>query len=329
MKTPMLPKFLLPLLGLPLALSPLSADPISVATDPVGYVTLSLEEDGRSLVGIPLVNNILFQGSISSVSQSGLVVSSGNLIDVLTDSNNEKYYLEILTGDSLGVLSDILSVESNTEVITGDDLTAHLAEGDMIAIRQHNTLSSLFGAANESQFVSGGNSALDPNSDRLIVDGIFYYYKSGGIGGTGWRTASNADASNAVVWPTSAITVVRNNDTFREAVFVGSVKTTPTVFIRQSGRTPVSTLYPVGRTFGESGLFDSSSSFSISGGNSALDPNADRILMGGVFYYYKSGGIGGTGWRTASNLDATNVIIDDSFILISNQSPSNIRINNQ
>jgi uncharacterized protein (TIGR02597 family) len=296
----------------------------SVTTDPVGYVTVEVTGIGTTVLGIPLIREEAFRGEIVGI--NGLELSLDSGLSSIPTSSGENYFIQILDGNFSGAMVQIFSFDSDSILTLAEDISSVLSLGDRISIRRHWTLGDLFGPSNESSFVFGGNSVIDPSADRLIIDGVVYYYKSGGIGGTGWRTAGNVDAQNAVIWPTSAITLIRRSDIPSNLTLTGEVSTSQLLAAIETGTNRISSLLPVGLTLENSGLFDPESPFSVKGGNSVIDPNADRLIFDGQVFYYKSGGIGGTGWRTAGNLDASNVILPSSFTLIRRGDPSNLLI---
>jgi uncharacterized protein (TIGR02597 family) len=296
----------------------------SVTTDPVGYVTLEVEGIGATVLGVPLLREEVFRSALVSVDGNELTFLSG--LDAIPTNEGQNYFLQIMSGSYAGVNMQIFSLDSDQTLTTTEDISSLLQPEMLISIRRHWTLSDLFGPANESGFIFGGNSAFDPNADRLIIDGITYYYKSGGFGGTGWRTASNQPANDVIVWPTDAIVLIRRVDSPSSYVASGSVNLVPPLVAIETGTNRISTLLPVGVTLAESGLYNTESPFSIRGGNSAFDPAADRLIVGNTVYYYKSGGFGGTGWRTSGNLDANDIIIPSAVTLIRRGDPSNLKL---
>jgi hypothetical protein len=81
------------------------------------------------------------------------------------------------------------------------------------------------------------------------------------------------------------------------------VKTGRTIVPVFPGVNMIGNVYPVTDiTLANSGLYSATAN-SLTGGTSSAAADLVYILSGGTFttYYYKTGGIGGTGWRSLSS----------------------------
>src|SRR5260370_37244854 len=97
---------------------------------------------------------------------------------------------------------------------TYDDLSSLLTGGELYRIRRHRTLGDVLGENNESG-LAGGPSVSEADEVMVLnpVTQTFltFYFKTGGFGGTGWRSAADAvtDASGTTLYPDQGVLIVR------------------------------------------------------------------------------------------------------------------------
>jgi uncharacterized protein (TIGR02597 family) len=297
----------------------------------VGFMKMTLQGaatgSGENLVGPALLGKVEFQGVIlpGLPAAFSLTVNdaawSANQFDTLADGNS--HFVEVVSSSSpaaVGRTTDIVSHSADT-LTTLDDLSGVLQGGETIAIRRHKTISDLFGTANESGLGAGDPTTADGIS--ILTSGpaasfSTYYFRSGApIGGTGWRSSANpfVDASATPVRAGEGLLIKRRQQTALEVTVFGYIKTgtfSPQV---KSGYNLIDPLVAVSDQSGQNGVKFTlggvaSATIVPSGLEQAFTPgstlNADRISLynptgGFTTYYLKSGGIGGTGWRTTSN----------------------------
>ena len=123
------------------------------------------------------------------------------------------------------------------------------------------------------------------------------------------------DASGTTLYPDQGVVIVRRAAGDISLILTGTVKTGPTVVPVESNLNLVANLYPAGTlTLGSSGLYTGNSQTGLAGGTATT---ADQVLLfdpaTGAYsiYYFKTSGLGGTGWRSAASnrVDASNTIL--------------------
>ncbi|CAA6676628.1 MULTISPECIES: hypothetical protein [unclassified Lentimonas] len=207
------PKTLALLSGVALLAS--SAFAQSVATDPVGYVTVPVKGGGTSIISNGgLLQPISTQG-VGSVS-GGVVLTVSGASYVVDEFAGSHYVQVASTGEWAAVASN------SADTIT---LEASIADGTDLSftLRPLNTLDSLFGADNSAGFTGGADFGA---SDKVFVWGLasqnfvgFYYYNS--VDGE-WQDVSNNPAT-VIIYPDEALIVVAQSDF--DLTFTGSVQT--------------------------------------------------------------------------------------------------------
>jgi uncharacterized protein (TIGR02597 family) len=277
----------------------------TATTDPVGYVTVTVNGTGGfgseafTYMGVPLHQPSDTAGAITGTAANTIISATSTWgVDAYAGS-----YVLITSGTNEGVSSSIIS-NTATDLTTADDLSSFLAGDETFRIHAYTTIADVFGAANEAGL--GGGTTAGSADTVLIQSGTgfkTYYYKTGGIGGTGWRSSASPltnEAGTPIAFGTGLI-VVRKQSADIELTISGSV-------FGGDAITPVETAYnwksasiPVDTTL--NGLFGAANEAGLDGGTAA--GNADNIVVptaGGLLtYYYKTGGIGGIGWRSSAS----------------------------
>jgi hypothetical protein len=177
----------------------------------------------------------------------------------------------------------------------------------------------VFGENSESG-LNGGSSISEADEVSVLnpVTQTFstYYFKTGGFGGTGWRSATDAvtDASGTTLYPDQGVLIVRKVSGNISLILTGTVKTGPTIVPVGANINMLANIYPAGTlTVANSGLYVGNDSLGLAGGETASSADEVRIFDGETFHdlFYKTGGFGGTGWRNSTDAvaDAGNTQI--------------------
>lgn len=305
----------------------------SVATTPVGAInyTVSASSDSPSLnfLGFPLLSPPI--GSAKVVSISGSVVSvSTNALSGVTLSGPA--YLLVESGVNQGLSVDILSV-SASQVNLAESVADMISAEDTFSIRSHWTISSLFGASNS---VGLGGASTISNADEIRIFNpvtqtfVSYYYKNGGVGGVGWRASgSSADRSSDIVYPEQSIVIVRKQASPLSFTIIGEVHSKIFRIPLEAGINWVLNTAPKEFTLGSIGFYTGSAD-GIQGASTI--GNADEVMRwtGSSWerFFYKNGGVGGTGWRSSStgSTDRSGQIIAPGEVLVINRKSSPVLI---
>lgn len=264
-----------------------------------GALTISLPKNKPTLVALPLAD-IVATGTVVSVDGAGLYTLTGTLPDVTTTAHALKITSRVDqrgAGASApaGTSTNAYGLSAKITAATGQQVTAALATapnvGDEFVIYKLRTLGQLFTGA-----------ALNTNASEASADVV--YLSNGGVftpyfnTGSAWVTVANpsgADQSGVVLEAGSAALIVRKNLGADTSVRVTGV----TLPGRESGAVTagfklVNNPFSISTTLEASGLQQH-----ITGG--AGPGSADTVYLenNGVItgYYYKNGGLGGSGWR--------------------------------
>jgi len=294
----------------------------TVTTDPVGFLTLtvygpaSTGGTANTYLGLAFTQPVNYQATLSSASGTTLTDSSATWTATANGFNgiSGAFYIELISGAGAGRMSQITGNTANT-ITTANDLSSFVTAGTGYKIRPNWTLASVFGATDQAG-LAGGTLIT---ADQILVYSTSgqqyatYYYKTSGIGGTGWRSSASTstDASNTPFLPTDGIIVVRHTAGNVSFSLAGAVKLGQTALPVVPGTNLLSNVYPSGTfTLATSGLVASG----LTGGTLVT---ADQVLIYDNTanqyntYYYKTSGIGGTGWRSSASTstDASNTPI--------------------
>jgi uncharacterized protein (TIGR02597 family) len=220
-----------------------SSTSASVATIPEGFVSFNLPATGGSgtttYLSIPLSNNPFYSGAVASVTDSSITVadvpapwSTGAL------SGTTPYFVKFLTGSEAGRVIMVTANTTNSLTLDTTDnspqtvaLTTSgfsVQPGDTFEVFVGATVSSVFGSntANSPLVLQGGTSAYAADTvgvySQAMARWMVYYYNSG----TGYwmLNGSTANANNTVLYPYSAITIMRPaNEAATDLVLTGRV----------------------------------------------------------------------------------------------------------
>lgn len=280
----------------------------AATTDPVGYITLTVNGTGGvgssavSVLGAPIESVVSATGTITDV--SGNTITSASSGWVVSDFANT-HYVRITSGTNSGIITTI-TANTSTTLTTSEDISSLVANGNTLEIRGYTTLAGIFGGANEAGLGSGADfGAAD---EVLIFNGtnfdIFYYQEGAAFGGDGWRSSTNkfVDASATPVPPGLSIVVKRKATDPIDIVLSGSLLNSDTFIPVENGVNWMSGAHPI--DYSLSGYFGANGGSLQKGADFS---SADEILVpkiGGGFdiYYYQEGAaFGGDGFRSSTN----------------------------
>jgi uncharacterized protein (TIGR02597 family) len=293
---------------------------VTVSTDPVGFITLTIKgtdtSDGLSAVSVPMLSSSLHSGVVYEVTGSTITDSNGSWAtgDFATaDPNgNPSHYIEITNhtdSTKVGVIYEITGSDGGNKTLTIASDAAGLA-GASYSVRKSRTLGDIFGDANESGLTAGSSSAADIIY-KVGIDGTgalawqIYYYQEAPIfaGGDGWRQlgkSASSDMKDVGVFPDEGLIIKRRSGSDVAVTLTGSVKTSNSRTAIQKGFNLVSLSYPVDSSLENIGLYNTDGTLLTSGSSST----ADRIYYVNdqgqfdIFYYQEAPVFaGGNGWR--------------------------------
>jgi uncharacterized protein (TIGR02597 family) len=246
----------------------------TVATKPVGAVSLTIKGASDTIVAVPLQEAASYTGTIASKALTTGVwsISPNGVPSWASNAFQGFYYVRMTSGAKAGMYYAIASNDSSNLVLStaGDDLTS-IAAGDSFSVYKFWTLGTLFPHNDPSKnplTVSGGTLANVRRSQIIIPDNTFaginlpaqgtYFFTS-----TGWKksVSGNPDATNTILFPDEYI-IVRQPAVVASDVsvtFVGSVNTDPLALAlatRAAGTqdNAVALLRPADVTLADSGL---------------------------------------------------------------------------
>jgi uncharacterized protein (TIGR02597 family) len=194
----------------------------TATTDPVGFVSYTVNANSDQKVGVPMTQASVFSGAATSVSGTSVTTSG---VPALSGKN----LLLVTSGSSAGSWEEIASSTGTTVTLLAP--ISGFANSDSFVIRPFWTLGSLFH--------NGGAVPIspDPENPRGLVllndltavginpaSGASYLYHDGSILPAGWyENGTFADANDTIVSPESFITVRNLTSSPVSLVFVGSV----------------------------------------------------------------------------------------------------------
>jgi uncharacterized protein (TIGR02597 family) len=323
LRSPRLPSCLSRLAVILFALLAGASLPAQVASPVSGFYTFQIwgsdvpSTPALSFVGLGLTRPVVYRGRLDNFGSGMVTDSHAQWSDGQFEGANGPHYIELTSGQYAGLTADIATCSGTTRTLAlSVDLSPLLSGGEAYCIRPCWTLASVFGPNDEAGLGGGSSVTAD---EILVLDtctGVYssYYYKTAGLGGTGWRSTTSpfTDQSNARISLGQGILVQRKQPGDISLKLFGTVKAGNTLLPVAPGLNIVANIAPTGMMLGNSGLYTGDSGTGLAGGSLT---SADQVLLfDGVTYqtyYYKTTGLGGTGWRSASgsSLDASDTII--------------------
>jgi hypothetical protein len=204
----------------------------AAATDPVGYITHTINGSGETYLSPTLVQPTVFAGQPNANPSSSATITFAGGVPVGLDGS---YVLEITDGPSEGFWSTVVS-STATSITVNDALPAGLAANVGVSVRKHSTVGTFLGLNSPSLVDFDGEKA---NDEVQLLDPV-----TQGTGAIVWVTGANladpeypdgawfdlvlsAVANDYVIEPGTAIRIKRVGSS---ATFVssGNVKITDT-----------------------------------------------------------------------------------------------------
>ncbi len=258
-----------------------------VTTTPVGYVTITVNANSDTKVGVSMQQASVYSAGVTSVA-TGTITVPGTVPDVTT---NPHYVLVTTPSGSLeGNWYEVTGYTSTTITVAENLQTAGLTSSDTINVIPFWTLDTLFpsgGGIPASSNVSSPVGQLLLNNVNAsginLSSAASYIYHSGEQGPAGWYDLGNIPGGiqgGKVISPESYITIRNQTGSAANVVMSGSVPATPvsnTILSRVAGAqdNQIANPFPAGLQLQDSNLF--------SGGVLAGTPNVssprDQLLV--------------------------------------------------
>jgi len=310
-------KFTLPLVLSGFLYAPLSA----VQTDPVGYVTFTVQDDADLLVGVPLTQAPLFSGSSETV--TGSVVGVAGTVPNLSSAATFLLVTDV-TSNVYGQWFQVTSATSSTITLTDDVQAAGLETGKSFKVVPFWTLDSLFPNGGD---IPQSSDPFNPSATLIVNDleatGInpaidaSYVYYDGTLGGdAGWYNADDFGlglVGSTILSPETYVTIRNRSGAAASIIFNGTVPTSEiasNVISSSSERQDnlVANPFPSGFTLVDSNLVSSGAFAASSDPFSPTDILFVYAETTGIrpgpsksFIYY-DGSLGGdAGWYDSNN----------------------------
>lgn len=301
----------------------------AVPTAPVGYVTIKIAAapagggEQLSFRAISLNRAIEYHGTSESIAEAGANVTLTDQQATWTanqfnppgaTTETATHYLEIVRpfGQSTaavgeGTTFDILATNAATKTLTiagtfPDGITSTIA----FKIRKYWTIGDVFGPANQAGLGAGAVGQADEiliHNPQLGQFSAFYYRIDGTTGS--WRNlATSSESSGQKIYPEDGIVIRRRQPNDLNVTLLGAVKIGTTSSPVVPGLNYLGNVYAADMTLASSGLWTGDSATGVQAG---AQGEADEILIynpatrGYRTYYYRLGGIGGSGWRSAND----------------------------
>jgi len=267
-------------------------------------VPVPLSANSTTSVGIPFIQEPVARDLVTGVSGNTITGAGAYTPGAYATG----YQLLIVTGPGRGTGLPISNNTASDFTVVGP-VPALTANSDEFELVSFNTLASVFG--NPPTTLTGGSSAAA--ADKVVIGSSQYFYKTSGAASPGWKltTAPNGgNVSTTVPIPNLAgVNIIRVGAATDVAVR-GVARSTRAVVPIPTGTSLVSWPFTGNVMLLESGLQNS-----ILGASSAA--GADKVVIGGTQYFYKTSGANSPGWKTttlpnAAAPGANNVVLNPS-----------------
>lgn len=264
----------------------------------VGSVSLTLPINATTLVALPNVK-IVADGTVSAVAGSDLTLASTP--SALPDVSGGGYAIKIINRSSQAAgstnaygLSATITAQAS-QVVTAALSTAPNV-GDSFVIYELSTLADIFGASN-SAGLNGGATPAEADIVNLTSGGeiVGYFYSTTA---NAWKLVSapeGASQNDTVIESGSGIMVTRRNAGTEVTLrLAGEIIGGRQVVSVASGFSIVNNPFLVPTTLASSSLQQYITGGTGPGVADIIYLESEGELTG---YYYKTSGVGGTGWR--------------------------------
>ncbi len=291
----------------------------NATTTPVGVVTVQLDANKKTVISLPLENNALAVGIVTSLSANSVTDSNGTFGSIAGN-----HFLRVLSGNATGRCFRISSnTQTSITVQTGTGTwqlpvdnssgnTVNVAVGDKFEIVPMFTLANVFGSNATDSVLRTSTNPNSADQVTIYVDGTQTSYFNNG---TNWRNAGNpGDVTNyntLGILPTAGLAVTRRS-TGTNAVleFQGTVPVIAPRYHAPGGTKFAQSIpMPAGATLGSLGFAASPSWNKSNNPNSADQVSVYRPDNSFNTYFVNASGI----WRNAGNpgdtTDYTNAVM--------------------
>jgi len=193
-------------------------------TDPFGYFSHSIPAQSRRLIGVPLLGDPSFYGTVTEVLPSGLRIHTDDTWHPPVMGNSATACVAVRAGLHAGLTVSATAYADDVLTLLNPP-GGMFATGDTIQIFPDHTLGSLFGVENQIGLMAGASAA---EADTIGVwnaatqsSRVFYYQSE-----SGWREAgkeAEGDRVNATVSFPGAIVINRRADAPLTFTLLGAV----------------------------------------------------------------------------------------------------------
>jgi hypothetical protein len=225
-------------------------DPVSVATDPVGFVTNDLKQ-GTSLHGVPMVNPADLAGQ-GEASGDNIVLGGASVDFAASLGEGVRYYVEIKSPSDLAghrfeldTAATRADTDNNLVINTGSanntaDLSALGSTSVTVLVRPHVTLGQLIDQWGAENHRAG---------DQLItfIGGAFTTYTYN-VANSQWRVGPS-NRNGDVIAPGVGFYFTRTSSDETAGVFIGEVRNNHFVQPLSSGIQIIAQGFPVDSSF--------------------------------------------------------------------------------
>jgi len=273
-----------------------------------GVVTVDLPINKSTLVGAPFTT-ILASGTVGAVAGNVLTLVSspavlpsvnGAAIKITSRVDQRGTGTNTAAGSSTNAYGYAAKITAQTSQDVTAALTVAPNVGDEFVIYEVETLSSIFGATN-TVGLDAGTAAADADVVYIGVAGelVGYFYHSGANVWRAVATPAEDDAGATEIAPGAALLVVRKGGgTDTEIVVTGEQLPGRQVAGVTAGFQVINNPYSVSTTLAASGLQSTVTGSTTAASSDIIYLEDEGVLTG---YYYKTGGVGGIGWRSLAD----------------------------
>lgn len=279
--------------GTSLSLGQFATGQTTVATDPVGFNTVTINANTVRALSLPLDDTPAFSGPVSNRTSNTIQTSNaGWTANAFGPFASNPHIIRMLSGASKGKQFRIASNTTDTLTLTmpaGSDLNTQIAANDRYQIFSVATLANLFGPTGEGLNTSTDPSVADNVLLRVGASWITFYND-----GTQWLRQGTGTASNNVpILPEQGFLFARKAGAALPFTLTGAVPTTNLQTDLPANRvTAFANRFPVNLTLtGTQGSATALNFHQLNGWNANSNPDlADQVLLrvgaSWLTYYY-------------------------------------------
>ena len=248
----------------------------SAVTDPVGYITITLNPStsGYSAISPTLVNKTEFAGMASTVTATTI-----GLTGLTAGAFASGFWVEVTNGAGEGAWTNI-TANTATQITVSDNMTPFMTAGtSTVKIRKHVTVADFFGATNSAGLLPGGDAGtadevffIEPGGNPALTTEVFY-------DGAAWTDLNFNPAATKPIEPGQGLLVARKTATPKSFVYTGYVKTGKSMIQIAQGANVVSIPSAVGYTLATSNLRGVTNSNGAGVQNGGDAGTADEVFL--------------------------------------------------